>query len=252
MCLFFITYSYRSEDTVSLRVLPTKEAEFLLSASCCPWRRRVYPKVGHYVNVNHAWMAPRLCLCVCACVYVCHVVWPSHGFTFHPNFIGASGLLSALIELTSEEQSLFEESAGILRRHHLAVGAFNGVYIRISQRFRKMGVLFQKSLELGNSWAGVAVGHWPTETWLITKNRDNSEEDIYHSLHHWFPSFFSSWQLNFKSTWQGPTQTSSKQCHTLFLGIKEPWNSDIGPVSDKTSGKSNPVILMGYTFAVTG
>lgn len=94
-------------------------------------------------------MALRLCARVCARTCVCHVVWLSHGFTFHPNFIGASGLLSALIELTSEEQSLFEESAGILRRHHLAVGAFNGVYIRISQHFRKKrGFSFRKVYNL--------------------------------------------------------------------------------------------------------
>lgn len=51
---FFIKYSYRSEDAVSLGVSASKEAEFLLGASCCPWRRHVSSKVGHYVNVNHA------------------------------------------------------------------------------------------------------------------------------------------------------------------------------------------------------
>lgn len=218
MCLFFIKYSYRS-DTASLRVSPTEEAEFLLGASCYPWRRHVFSKVGHYVNVNHAWMAPKWCVRVCAhvCVCVCHVVWPLHGFTFHPNFIGASGLLSALIELTSEEQSLCEGSAGVLRRHQLAVGAFNGIYIGFSQRFRKKkgGFDFRKVYNFHNSCAGVAVGHRASQTWLIRRNTDNSEEAIYHSLHHWFPSF-SSWQLNFQSIWQRPTQTPSKQCHTLF------------------------------------
>lgn len=104
-------------------------------------------------------MHVHVCVCECVRVHACHVVRPSHGFTFHPNFIGASGLLSALIELTSEEQSLFEESVGILRRHHLAVGAFNGVYIRISQCFRKKGFSFRKFYNLVTV---VGEGRWDT------------------------------------------------------------------------------------------
>lgn len=246
---FFVTYSYRSEDTVSVRVSPTKEDEFLLSASCCPWRRRVYPKVGHYVNVNHAWMAPRLCVCVC----VCHAVWPSHGFTFHPNYIGASGLLSALIELTCEEQSLFEESAGILRRHHLAVGAVNGVYIRSVSASEKRGFSFRRVYSLvtvGQEW--LRDTDLPKHGWWVKQRLEESEEDIYHSLRHLFPSFFPRDGLT--SSQQTETHPDAKQTvsHAFLPGIKEPWDSNIWPASDKMSEKSKPVILMGYTFAVTG
>lgn len=62
---------------------------------------------------------------------------PLHGFTFHPNFIGASGLLSALIELTFQKRTLLQESGGTSRRRHPTVGAFTGVYTGIIQRFKR-------------------------------------------------------------------------------------------------------------------
>lgn len=131
VCVFVVVCGSGGEDTmpVSFRQdTPTEHgAEFLHGTNCNPWWYWACPVAGHYANVNHARLVTRPCVC------------PSAGFTFHPNFIGASGLLSALIELTSQKRTLFQESDGTLHSHHLSMGAFNSVYIGIIQCFRRKG-----------------------------------------------------------------------------------------------------------------
>lgn len=63
-------------------------------------------------------------VCVCPCMWVGR----SHGFTFHPNFIGSDGLLSALIELTSRKRNLFQgEALGRYTAITSTRESFNGV-----------------------------------------------------------------------------------------------------------------------------
>lgn len=121
---YIYLYIYKSEDVVHLRVSPFKGSEFLLSASCCPWRRRVYPRAGHYANVIMAeWGRDRACMR--ACVHA-SAMWCDHRAASHFTqiLLVPVALLSALIELTSEEQSLFEESAGMLGQTPPRCGSF--------------------------------------------------------------------------------------------------------------------------------
>lgn len=87
---------------VSLRCDTPSEhgAAFLRSTHCNPWRWRACPAARHYANVNHAWLATRLCVC------------PSHGFTFHPNFIGASGLFVCFNWINFSETDLCRRAMG--------------------------------------------------------------------------------------------------------------------------------------------
>lgn len=104
VCVYLSVCGGCGKDTlpVSLRCDTPSEhgAAFLRSTHCNPWRWRACPAARHYANVNHAWLATRLCVC------------PSHGFTFHPNFIGASGLFVCFNWINFSETDLCRRAMG--------------------------------------------------------------------------------------------------------------------------------------------
>lgn len=99
--------------------------------------------------------------------------------------MGASGLLSALIELTSQKQTLLQESDGTLHSRHRGMGAFNCVDIGNIQCPRRKGASpferfitwYRSPLKRSDTNKSVtASGH---NRWV---NKESQSKDLFLSL----------------------------------------------------------------------